>query len=61
MNSSGMKGTKDPVVIKPTPTDSTRKHESKTNSANEEYNQSKIDSIKKNKVKPKNRTGGKNE
>jgi hypothetical protein len=54
-------GVKKPVISTPTSKDTTINHSTKTGSPNEEYDQHKIDSIKQNKPKPKDRKGGKND
>ena len=51
-------GKKNPVIITPSSKDTTKTNQKNTSSPNEEYDQHKIDSIKQNKPKPKNRKGG---
>ena len=54
-----MSGRTTPVISTPSSKDTSKNHQSRTSSPNEEYDQHKIDSIKQNKPKPKDRKGGK--
>ncbi|MBK6543746.1 MAG: hypothetical protein WBO31_02940 [Saprospiraceae bacterium] len=50
---SSTQGRKDPVIGKPTNKDSIMHRIPKAGSPNEEYDQHKIDSIKRTKIKPR--------